>query len=206
MAAGTRPRRRRHAPSRVLAVLLGTACSSCTDAASPSALPTTTFSPTSACQYDSCVTAATASELTNALYKSGSVEIDVTASIALTSTLYINSGKVVSLKSSNGLGELDGGGSKRIVGVSGDGSHLKLKGLRVRDGMVSGVGDAAGGCISVDDGATAEIDGAEISGCRALGYYGTGGAIFVGQGSAVTITGASDIHDSSAAVSLHERI
>ena len=182
-------------------MLLGTACSSCTDAASPSALPTTTPSPTSACQYDSCVTAATASELTTALSRSGSVEIDVTTSIALTSTLYINGGKVVSLKSSNGLGELDGGGSKRIVGVSGDGSHLKLKGLQVRDGMVSGAAEAAGGCISVDDDATAEIDGAEISGCRALGYNGEGGAIFVGAGSSVTITGASDIHDSSAGVS-----
>ena len=68
---------------------------------------TTSFLPTSCCEYDLCTTAATTAELTNVVSAilasdGGSFEIDLTGSIAVVDTLVISGGASVVIKSSNG--------------------------------------------------------------------------------------------------------
>ena len=134
--------------------------------------PTATPVPTG-CRSDSCTAAGTYGEITSALgvafFRGESIEVDLTGSITLSAPLEISNGAVVTFKSSNGMGELDGGGAGRVMEVEGVGTRVVVDGVTVRDGNA---GTCAyychGGCMHVDNGAKLELDGAKVFGCSAV--------------------------------------
>ena len=147
--------------------------------ATPTATPTTpsptaTFSPTTVCHpYETCATAASPGELDAVLAAASqagsraSVAIDVTASIAVTGQISISNGAAVAFTSLNGEGELVGRTSRRVLKVTGEATHVRLEGIRVRAGRADGQNGGSGGCILVEGGATVEIDDTEIYDCKA---------------------------------------
>ena len=102
----------------------------------------------------------------------GRFEVDLGGTIDVEATLKVGPGTTLVLKSTNGEGELNGGGARRVLEVEGVGASARLDGVAVKDGRhePSGWGDG-GGCIRVSGGgATLTLDGgAVVSGCEAVG-------------------------------------
>ena len=132
-------------------------------------VPTSSPAPTTACHpYEHCATAASQDDIEAALASlpaGGSLQIDVTRLIIMSSEIQIVGGVTVSFTSSSGLGELSGGGEGRVMVLGGTGTRVRLEGIRVGDGRAR---NTDGGCILVMGGGALELDGAEVSGCSAV--------------------------------------
>ena len=105
----------------------------------------------------------------------GRFEVDLLGRILVEATLKVGPFTTLVLKSTNGRGELNGDGARRVLEVEGKNASARLDGVAVKDGRhePSGYSDQ-GGCIRVSGaGATLTLDGgAVVSGCESVGADG----------------------------------
>ena len=104
--------------------------------------------------------------------EAGHFEVDLLASVVIEDTLKVGPHTTLVLKSTNGQGELNGGGVRRVLDVRGTRARARLDGVAVRDGRFEP--EVGGGCIWVfGDGAELTLDGgAVVSGCVSAGSNG----------------------------------